>query len=744
VVLQLGNGKLSQITDLSWAQDESQDASLVRYFQYQGEDLTNDSWAPYITTFDYGSGGLSSVIEGSTIYGITSAAARLFLPEQPVYATWGLPTPVAAFGQATVTGLTGDVIKYLLDARGRALEVDQRPWANAQNPLSSSESWQRNAAGDVTVNTDPDHKVTTYTYDYSNADLLGITYPDGSQVTYTYDPIFHSMTSSEDENGNTTTYNYNTLDELTSVTNALNQTTTYTYYDGVNAGLVKTVQGPDTSHGLTTYVYDSNRRVSSVQDAAGNRTTSTYDSWGNLLTVTNALNQITTTVYDSQGRLIRQIDATGATTSYAYSAAGFLTQTTDPLKHETTEEYDSRGLLVKKIEAEGNKQARQTVNKYDNIGELTLVTTSAVAEDPTYNHPTQTQYAYDALGRKTDEYDLVSATLSYWQHTHWTYDDDGDVRSVTTGEMDQYDSGWQPVSSLSNVTITSYAYDARGRVTATYEGWHYVHLGVTYAARITYTKYDKAGNVIQVDSGNSGLPLETSPPLTGDVQSGRSVTTYAYDKLNRVIEKTAAAGTPDATVTLTKYDLSGNIIGVTTGLVPGYTTDSDGNIVIPTPLAAAPYAHPSTTSYAYDKLNRQTGVLMGYTPDGKYLSGTSYAYDAIGDLISETSGLSTAPLGIAHTTVTSYAYDAVGRRTLEMENYNSVFFGLGSFATYDSATKWAYDADGNLLSVTTGDSTNRTPHVSTTIYGYDALNRQTLVEVGYTKEDASSTTTAGP
>jgi len=72
--------------------------------------------------------------------------------------------------------------------------------------------------------------------------------------------------------------------------------------------------------------------------------------------------------------------------------------------------------------------------------------------------------------------------------------------------------------------------------------------------------------------------------------------------------------------------------------------------------------------------------------------------------------------------VTSYGYDAHRHVTTEIDGYGSAV----------ASTTMRYDAAGNLLSETTGQSVTASyAHPSTTSYGYDPVNRVNQQIDGY-------------
>src|SRR5215469_8112113 len=137
-------------------------------------------------------------------------------------------------------------------------------------------------------------------------------------------------------------------------------------------------------------------------------------------------------------------------------------------------------------------------------------------------------------------------------------------------------------------------------------------------------------------------------------------------------------GTAVASTATMVYDAAGNLLSETTGQSATFT-----------------YAHPETTSYAYDALNRMTQKVLAFGVAGQQRT-EAMAYDAAGNLLSDT-----PPSGHP----TSYAYDALDRRVSGTDPLNHT-------------TTTAYDAAGEQVAVTD-------PNNDTTTYAYDALGRQT-------------------
>jgi RHS repeat-associated protein len=144
-----------------------------------------------------------------------------------------------------------------------------------------------------------------------------------------------------------------------------------------------------------------------------------------------------------------------------------------------------------------------------------------------------------------------------------------------------------------------------------------------------------------------------------------------------VVQQIDGYGSALASTTTRTYDRAGNLLSETTGQS---TTLS--------------YAHPATTSFAYDALGRQVESIEGYGL-GSQQRTTQFSYNAAGNQVTQT-----LPSGAT----TTLLYDARNRQT-------------GSIDPLGHRGSSTYDAAGNLLQTTDANNNSVT-------YAYDALNRQ--------------------
>ena len=198
--------------------------------------------------------------------------------------------------------------------------------------------------------------------------------------------------------------------------------------------------------------------------------------------------------------------------------------------------------------------------------------------------------------------------------TSYTYNADNEVLSQTvtgSGGSSTTDYGYNSADELTSQAVvngstsdtTTWTYDQLGQaLTMTSPDGNAA--GATPANYTTNYSYDQAGNLDR-------SPARRSPPQSYAAQTPattRPVAVYGYDTFGDQTQ----ANDPDGNVTTTAYDGDGRVTSVTQ---PSYTPPGSSAAIT------------ATTKYAYDG----NGNLASVTdPEGNV---TSYAYDALGDLI---------------------------------------------------------------------------------------------------------------
>ena len=230
-------------------------------------------------------------------------------------------------------------------------------------------------------------------------------------------------------------------------------------------------------------------------------------------------------------------------------------------------------------------------------------------------------------------------------------------------------------------TAVSYAYDADANLASaaypdetlafTYDG-DGLRTSASNSVGVVTNEYDAATGWLASSCGADGTEVSYVYSDGGEVTGVVSVagtTRYALDKASRRTRIESPAGT----MRLGYCAWNGNVSAVT-----------NGNGMV--------------TAYAYDVMDRVTNIAWT-AANGTSLGGFTYAYDAVGRIVSRghTLGNSSQPSQLSQSSHTTYAYDALDR--------------LAS----DGGVAYTYDAAGNRMT--------RTENGETVAYALDVGDR---------------------
>ena len=498
--------------------------------------------------------------------------------------------------------------------------------------------------------------------------LLAKTDPAGNRTENTYDEL-NNLTSITDALGNTTTYSYEGK-LLTSETDAEGKTTTYTY----------TTEGwlaskTDYYNNTTTYNYDSHGQRTSVTDYNGETMAYTYDELGRLTDTTDEQGRVAHNEYNNAGQLlqtIRNYDANrpqndenvyNITTTYEYDIHGNQIKVTDTLGNITNYEYDDADRLIRTTNAAGN--ITETV--YAENGRLNA-TIDALGNTTTY--------VYDATGRllsTTNALSQSSGTTTFNLSANTTTATDA-LGNSATYYYDANNREIKVVDALGNFTTTTY--NANGNIATRTD-----QLG-----RTTTYEYDELNRLISTTNPFGGITqkiYDVNGNLSETIDSLGNRTTYTYNNKGLLTVITDPLGNTITNV----YNEEGKLLSTTDklGRITSNEYDEQGR------LSATVDTAGRTTTFVYDILDR---VISQTGPEGTI----SITYDALGRVISRTD---------VHGRVGNIAYDALGQ----------IISTIDFDGTVNTQT---FDANNNLISSTDGLG-------NTTTYTYDALNRCTAV-----------------
>ena len=592
--------------------------------------------------------------------------------------------------------------------------------------------------GNVVSSTDLQGQNTTY--EYTNNQLTKMTLPSGASQTYTYDSYHNVLTATSPEGvvsgftydtyGNNTKVTVGSGDQkitstaayssngnlLTSVTDALGQTTTYGYDS--QTGILNWVQAPgQTTTDRTTYTYDSLYRTTGTAQS---------DSQVNYEYADDLLDAITSPSGTEYGftygafNLVQQVKVGSRaliTHQYSQDANRYLTKSTYGNEDFISYTYDALGRLASQSYEDGD-----TVSYvYDGNGNLGLMNDGLSGRT--------TKYLYDLQDRLMRYEESGSG---YSNTVEWGYDDDNNLSSQT---------------QILNGTeyTTSYTYDDDNRLTGSTQGdisSAYAYDGFSRMTSIT----GKSGSAAVITS-NIGYKAPSDTAATAQIQTWSNVTaqgtttyTYTYDSRGNITSVSDGTHT-----TSYVYDSKDQLLrenNQAAGKTWVYTYDDGGNI-----LSKAEYAYSTgelgtaldTIAYGYGDTEWKD-LLTSY--DGQALS-----TDAIGNragdgewtynwkhgrqLVSMLNGL------YAY----DFEYDASGRRTAKTIRYERFEYHYAgdqltaltwgnqtmSFTydtlgpatlTYDGATYYYLrNAQGDIVGITNAQG------VQVVAYTYDAWGK---------------------
>ncbi len=515
--------------------------------------------------------------------------------------------------------------------------------------------------------------VTKTIYDGANNALKSLRYAaavviDNAATKTTLDAL---VPAGDPADAVITTYAYDGANRLTDITDA---TGSVTHFVLDEAGAIRstTVAFGTADEAVTLRVFDAlGRIVTEVQahnTAEARYTYSAYDALGRLISVTDPRGWVNTRTFDNLGRMLTEtvpLDALGnATTTYQYDTRGNRVKIIDPRGNSGYFYYDGIDRLIKQMDPEGYvtetayaigdavssvKRYYNRANNFTSVSVTVPPTVTIDAKDAT------TTFGRDKLDRVTSTTDAVGAIeLNY-------YNSFGN-RSQNTNKLGgaiQYYYDKRGILIYSSVNQNSFNSD--GALISGYV--------------LTTFNNDARGNVISQIVGSN-----LAPEL-------RLTTTYAYDKLDRMIQKIDPTYQTSYTpITSYVYDRRGNIILITApdgGKTYNYYDDNNRKI-------AEISASDTLTTWVFDSNNNiisrkiHSSYNIGSPPSGAgSFRETQFIYDRNNRLVqTNLSNLLTGVLnGLVYTTVTTpiiaintNQYNANGNITREYDgNGNSVF-----------------------------------------------------------------------
>jgi RHS repeat-associated protein len=429
--------------------------------------------------------------------------------------------------------------------------------------------------------------------------------------------------------------------------------------------------------GVTRYTYDKLGNVLTTTDARNNVTYIEYDIMNRVSRVTDALkNENTRIYYDKNGNPTEYYDAYGLIQKITYDGLNRPVAIEDALGNAVETQYDGIGNVTAEIDALN----ASTYYRYDKMGRLTELTDSQNGV---------IQYDYSELGQ------TKSLTDANGNHTTWVYDLVGNLT------YEKNAAGNEKLYEYDKLNRLEFFVNGRGeRLEYKYDNTDML----TYAAGTFYT-HDQNGNVLTVanENGTTKREYDKNDRVTKFTDVNGNAIGYTYDEAGNLIKLTYPAGE----VVSYTYDALNRLTAVTdyNGRITKYEYDKNSRLVKTTRPDG------SIEEITYDRAGRMTAKI-DKAASGELINQYEYTYNANGDIIEEKDlhGNRTTPIKAESTEMT---YGAANR--LESVNGQVV----------------SYDADGNMIKGVLGGGAAS--------FGYDKFNRLIRVSAEVT-ENVENTT----
>ncbi|MBW8782578.1 MAG: hypothetical protein JF599_11920 [Verrucomicrobia bacterium] len=546
--------------------------------------------------------------------------------ENPIY--YGYPSQPAAVPANDKGDAPGEV-HYYVGVSDRPSGVDR----TLDDGTHQIYRYQYNDFGLVTKSVDPVGRTISYRYAANGIDLLEVRGANNDLLgKWTYNaqhlPLVHI-----DGSGQTTTYTYNALGQLLTVTDPAG-TTTLTYNAG---GYLTRIDGPLAgANDVTTFTYDGYGRIRTVTDSENYTVRSDYDTLNRPTKITYPDGTYEQVTWDKLDPVLLR-DRLGRWTQHSYDARRQMIAETDPQGRTTRYGWCGCGSIDAITDANGRK-TQWTMDLEGRPIRKTFADGKAIT------------YAYEATASR-----LKSTTDALGQTTNYTYNTDDSLKQVS------YANALRPTSTI------NYTYEAAyPRVSTVQNDWG--TLGYTYNAYIN----DPFGTPV---SGGGRLQKITNTAWAN------SDITYAYDATGRVASRSINGA---ANTLAWAYDAMGRVTSVTNPLGQfnyAYVDPAYGTTRLST--ISYPNGQSAVFSWFNNAGDQRLGQITNLTPAAVTLSGSSYAYDAVGRIMQWTQQADAA---------------APVRLDLGYDNADQLTSAVASNATTNTILKrqyFNYDAGGN-------------------------------------------------
>ena len=498
---------------------------------------------------------------------------------------------------------------------------------------------------DLTLDPDPAPRTTVLTFDlYSN--LIEQIDPLGNVWSYRYQDLTNPylLTEQIDPNGFSTVYEYED-GNLTSVTDAMGNTTTMTYTDGYLLASIQrpivTVDGDPVAYDPTLIEYDNGNIKSITDTLEGNPVVTEFTVFGDgrIESVTNRLGQVTTFAYTTQsGGLnagnLSQISMPDGPNSaperqvlFTYNAYDERIQVADPAGNLLKMDFDNKSRVTRVTDS-----LNKETNYHYTQGLLDYI--DLPANQGSSSSARRTRFTHDDPGRVLQILSKVSETQEEMRVRH-EYDGRSNLKKLIRLKRDltntpvekayqfshdvlnRQNQALDPLSGLATVQYDPFCKNlttcsARGIETKISRDSLCRLTEVVTSDEKRVLEYDELSRLIKVTQTHNpaaryvdpnNLPTDHPPARFGQARYGggevSESTEYLYDEWDRLAKITF----PDNKTILYEFDLENRVTKVTDMLshVTEYSYYNDGRLYQVTAKASA---GDQVFTYRYDLAGR--------------------------------------------------------------------------------------------------------------------------------------------
>jgi len=545
------------------------------------------------------------------------------------------------------------------------------------NPSSSQYSFSYESTNSNLTQIAGGSAATQANYDYNH-----LSYSPQAKCSITTDtgPI-GTVRCSKDGAGHEAYYNYDAAGNLTKISPP----------PGGN---------PDAPRGTTQITNDALSRISTVTDGLNQQTTYKYDGDDRVNEIDYADGTKITYTYDGDGNMTQRVDsgANGGTSSYTYDLKNRLTQRQDPYG-TSTYGYDAADSMLSMHDSGG------TVSYgYDTANQLCYVYVGSATNTCDANDvgaPSgATSFKYDADGNRTTT-TYPGSTQVVMTQSYDNADRLTDINAAKGGSK-FIDFAYTYVAAPTDKDVRQSVTDIAGnKTTYTYDTLDRLQEATTKTSGGSTTfdrtyAYDGASNLCWTYNGSQASPTCTTEPTSG-------VTTYRYGTDNQLCwyasgTSSNTCGSPPSAATSFSYDANGMESNDTSSSIGGTSSyNARGQYTDWRGVTPEDYLGPDQTertvngvdSYQYNALGlgerTHSGSANYYTRDPKGTlvsdrtggSTYNYVFDGLGSVVAltDTNG----------NVVNSYSYDpqgnVIGTPTENVDNPWRFAAGLWSPST---------------------------------------------------------------